>query len=189
MPQRLFIAIDLPADIRQRLRHLLPDPRDGVKPVRPEHLHLTLHFLGEVEDGQAAWLAAALDEISQPAFTIALAVGGCFPSARRPAVLWIGIEPSAPLQALHAAVARVLAEGGFVIESRPFTPHITLARVSRRLPSGWLDEFLETVRSLSGREVPVAAFTLFASERTSDGAMHTPLRTYPLTKNGRSPSY
>lgn len=180
MPQRLFIAIDLPEDVRQRLGILLSGRPDGVKPVRPEQMHLTLHFLGNVEDGPAAALLAALAAIHQPAFTIDLAKGGCFPSPRRPNVLWIGVEPSRPLDALHAAVARVLADGGLAVESRPFVPHITLARVSRRLPTGWVEAFLATAAGFSISAVTVTSFTLYASERTNNSAVHTPLGRYPL---------
>ena len=68
MPQRLFIAIGLPEELRRRLGRLLPQPPAGVKPVRPEQLHLTLHFLGDVDEGAAAELAAAgLDGASVPA--------------------------------------------------------------------------------------------------------------------------
>lgn len=180
MPQRLFIAIDLPAEVRRRLGRLLPEPPGGVKPVRREQMHLTLHFLDAVEDGPAAGLAAALGAIGLPGFTIDLAGGGCFPSSRRPTVLWIGVEPSVPLATLHAALAEVLTEHGIAVESRAFEPHITLARVSRRLPAGWVEEFLATAAGFSETAVPVAAFSLYASERTSNGAVHTVLGRYPL---------
>jgi 2'-5' RNA ligase len=180
MPQRLFIAVDLPDEVRRRLGRLLPQPPDGVKPVRSEQIHLTLHFLGDVDEEAAAELAAALSEIRQPAFTIDLAGGGCFPSPRRPTVLWVGVNPSGPLQALYDAIAGVLDTCGLPVESRPFKPHVTLARVSRRLPAGWLEEFLRAADRFSADAVPVEIFTLYASERTNDGAMHTPLGRYRL---------
>ena len=180
MPQRLFIAVDLPEEVRRRLGRLLSEPPGGVKPVRPEQMHLTLHFLGDVADGAIAGLATALEAIEQPGFTIDLAGGGCFPSPRRPNVLWVGVAVSEPLATLHAALAEVLTEHGFAIETRPFAPHVTLARVSRRLPAGWVEEFLDTAAGFSMSAVPVAAFTLYASERTSTGARHTVLSRYPL---------
>lgn len=181
MPQRLFIAIGLPEELRRRLGRLLPQPPAGVKPVRPEQLHLTLHFLGDIDEGAAAELAAALPEIRQPAFTIDLAGGGCFPSPRRPNVLWVGVKPSEPLHALRESVADVLGECGRPVESRSFTPHVTIARVSRRLPAGWLEAFLANAARFSAEAVPVRAVTLYASERMNHGAVHEPLGQYPLT--------
>lgn len=180
MPTRLFIAIDLPEHVQRRLGRLLPEPADGVKPVRPEQLHLTLHFVGDVADEATAGLATSLVAIHQPGFAIDLAGGGCFPAPRRPNVLWIGVEASPPLDALHAAVAEVIAEAGLSLETRPFMPHITLARVSRRLPAGWVDRFLAAAAGFSAPEIPVTTFTLYASERTNNGAVHTVLKRYPL---------
>lgn len=184
MPQRLFIAVDLPDAVRRRLGRLLPRPPDGVKPVRPEQIHLTLHFLGEVEAEPAAELAAALEKIRKPVFVIDLAGVGCFPSPRRPHVLWVGVKPSEPLHSLHTAIADVLSESGLPVESRPFTPHVTLARVSRRVPAGWLEEFLGAGERFSADAVPVESFTLYASERTNHGAVHTPLGRYRLKRTG-----
>lgn len=183
MARRLFIAIDLPRGVRKRLERLVGAPPDGVKPVRAEHMHLTLHFLGDVADETAARLAAALArEVRGPAFTIDLANGGCFPSSARPHVLWIGVLPSGPLHELHGEIARVLAACGLPVESRPFTPHVTLARVTRRPAARWIADFHRATAGCLARHVPVTACVLFASDRTDDGIVHVPLARFPLSR-------
>jgi len=180
MPHRLFIAIDLPLDVKGRLARLVRDAPDGVKPVRAEQIHLTLHFLGEVADESLERLFPALGSVQGAGFTVDLAGGGCFPSPRRPTVLWVGVRPNEPLRELHDAVADGLHGCGLPTETRPFMPHVTVARVSRRLPRGWLEAFLHAAAGFAVEAVPVTAFTLFSSQRGESGSLHVPLRHYPL---------
>lgn len=135
---RLFLAIPLPAplvaaisEVERRLRPALP----GWRWVRPEGVHLTLRFLGEVPEADVdrqrqAWRAAAS---GVPGFRVEVGGIGVFPSERRPRVLWIGVREASPgrrLPDLAAAVETAAVGLGFPGEEHPFQPHLTLARAA-----------------------------------------------------------
>ena len=141
---RLFIAIELDDGARHaiaaeqtRLKAALGDGRSALKWIRPEHMHLTLAFLGEVEDG----LAQALDEaIGQPVqadrFAIVFGGLGVFPPGGAPRVLWLGLTAGArAVNAVQAEIAARVARLGIALERRPFHPHLTLARWRTSRPS------------------------------------------------------
>ncbi|MDI7277312.1 MAG: RNA 2',3'-cyclic phosphodiesterase, partial [Anaerolineae bacterium] len=135
---RTFVAIELDVDLRTTLGELqgrlrrAPLARLG-RWVAPEGIHLTLKFLGNVPAGRVPELGEALRRACAriAPFEIAIAGLGCFPSYQRPRVLWVGVEePTGSLERLYSAVERELERVGFRPEGRPFTPHLTLARVS-----------------------------------------------------------
>lgn len=177
--RRLFVAVDLPRPLAGRLAALAPTAR-GVKPVRPESIHLTLHFLGDVPVAAIPALAAALEQVRAAPFAVALARRGRFPPRGPARVLWVGLAPQAALASLHAACGRAIQAVGLPIESRPFTPHITIARLGEAADSRIAAAFLE------GDGDPAAAFpveriVLYASERTPGGSRHEPVHAVALT--------
>ena len=186
---RTFIAVELDqelkatlAGIRDRLRTAVP-PR-AVRWVQPEGIHLTLKFLGDtpldkVEQVKAA-LALAAGQI--PAFTIAVVGVGCFPDARRPRVVWVGIqEPSGSLARLWQAVESHVAPLGFPTEKRPFSPHLTLGRVQRYASSGEVRDVGQAVATLAAEmagaqdEMAVSAVAYIKSDLRPTGAVYTTL--------------
>lgn len=121
---------DALAPLRQR-REKLP-----VKWVRPENIHLSLKFLGEVETGRAAELQTALQRAAggqhEPRpLTLQITGFGVFPDYHRPTVLWAGVTPEPGLELLQHRVEQAFAPLGFPTEARAFRPHVTLARASR----------------------------------------------------------
>ena len=133
---RAFIAINPPADVRDRLHDAARPLRELSLPVRwvsPESLHLTLEFLGRVADDRVGGLAAAIEGATAGLgpFPLELAGFGAFPKPSRPRVLWAGIQPDDRLAAVQAAVEAAMAEQGFEPEDRPFHPHVTLGRARR----------------------------------------------------------
>jgi RNA 2',3'-cyclic 3'-phosphodiesterase len=132
---RAFVAIELAPDIKSALadliRRLKRIDRGGIGWVREEGMHLTLKFLGEIEESRIASVGAAMDEAAAPAEPFLLEVRGTgyFPSARAPRVLWAGLSPAPGLDALQARLESALESLGFERESRPFHPHLTLGRV------------------------------------------------------------
>jgi RNA 2',3'-cyclic 3'-phosphodiesterase len=132
---RLFLAVFPPAAVQRAafgLIEALRRPGDGVSWVKPENLHYTLRFLGEVgEDGarRAAEAAAGAASTAKP-FTAVLGGLGAFPNPRRARVLWIGMsEGGEPLVALARDLDRALAKRGFGKADKPFAAHLTLGRV------------------------------------------------------------
>lgn len=134
---RLFLAINLPPDLRRAVwdaasavRDTLPD----VAWVAESKIHLTLKFLGEQPETALAPLAESMRAIGQSHTAPAVRVGGlgAFPNFRRPNVVWIGVEPEPRLELLHHDIEVACHQHGYEIDGRAFRPHLTLGRVKRR---------------------------------------------------------
>jgi RNA 2',3'-cyclic 3'-phosphodiesterase len=168
---RLFVAVDLPATVKDELEHV----GDALRPTLPDakwvprdNVHLTVRFLGEVGDERVDGIAAALrDGVDGTApFAARLAGSGAFPSVRRARVLWAGLEAAEDrLDSVANACIRAIEPLGFLSESRPWTAHVTVARlrqpgdVSRVLPLAlepvtFPIEAVTLFRSRSGRPAP-----------------------------------
>ncbi len=181
---RLFIAIDPSESVRDRLAGLQGGV-PGARWVRPDNIHLTLLFLGEVDAPTAADLDTQLGRIGATAFELRIAGVGTFGPARNPTALWAGAARSRPLRFLHDKVDRAAVAAGLPADDRKFKPHLTLARLKgarvERLRS-WLSEN----DALALDPVEVDRFILFRSHLNRDGAIHEPLAEYPLTVGSRS---
>lgn len=175
---RLFIAIELPDQVKQALIKL-QTPVPGAKWVPLDQLHLTLAFLGEVDETTGGHLFPALSSVGVPPFTLHFSGVGCFPDRRRPRVLWVGLEKNPLLDSLAAQVRSAVLECGIPQEERPFSPHITLARL--RQPAGHeVVHFLDQPLTHELPKVAVGEFILFQSRLTAAGALHTPLNAFAL---------
>lgn len=133
---RLFVGIELGGALRDevmRVRNGLVGPltRQGVRFVRPEKLHLTLCFLGSVPDGVIEDLTSQLHGIAAKSMNLQLTEIGCFPSRKRPKVIWLGLAGEREaLERLADAVVAVAKPLAKELDDKPFVPHITLARIS-----------------------------------------------------------
>ncbi len=186
--KRLFIAVELPDDVKAGLAGLQRTLRPYLIEaawVRPEGLHLTLKFLGDTPEDRIPAVRDACERAVRPfsAFSIELKGIGVFPDWRRPRVLWVGVETTgATLGALQAAVERAVEALGFPPETRPFVPHLTLARVKQSHPAA-LQKMREREKSVLERSygiVWVRQVTLFESRLHPQGAIYTPLAHFPL---------
>ena len=180
MPRRLFVAIDLPKPVCWRLGQLVADPPRGVRPVRPVQMHLTLHFLGDIEDAACAGLPEALARVTHDAFSIAIGGTGVFPPRGRPSVLWAGVAESAALSELHAAIGEAFVSCGLEIERRPYVPHVTLARFTPAVPLAWTARFLSETSGLAIDDIPVDRFHLYRSRKLDGATEHSIEATYSL---------
>lgn len=179
---RLFVAIELPDDLKTALGRLRTDV-PGARWVPPEQLHLTLAFLGEVEEETAGKLGERLSLIHTPPFQLNFSGTGCFPNRHRPRVLWAGLEPHPRLMHLAAGVHGAVLACGIPQEERPFSPHITLARL--KFPAAReVDAFLDMSQKPELPPFPVREITLFQSRLTPQGAVHIPVRTFPMAGAG-----
>ena len=180
---RLFIAIDLDAAARaaiaeeqKRLKAILRDSsRSSIKWVSPDHMHITLVFLGEVEETRAAALIGDVGrDVAQLPFDLVFGEIGVFPPRGAPNVLWIGVasggEPAIALQ--HELAARA-ATHDVRLESRPFRPHLTLARW-RASRAADRERALAAVRQ-GIATLHVDHATLYQSRLTSAGPTYTAL--------------
>lgn len=172
---RTFFAIDLGPGARAAARAAVQELRDApggdeVRWVRPEGLHVTLHFLGDIEWAQAPPLARSVGEAVRgiEPFHLELGAARRFPSARRPRVVALEVQPAEPLSALAAAVGQGLLREGIEPENRPFRAHITLGRIRRG--AGPDPRGVEVTASTAVDEI-----VLFRSELLRSGARYTPL--------------
>src|SRR5207249_2460182 len=140
-PVRAFVALNFPDRLRHELWDVLAPLRERreklpVKWVRPENIHLSLKFLGDVEETREPELAAALQRAagSRPEprpLTLQISGFGVFPDYHRPHVLWAGVTPDPSLELLQHGVEQAFAPLGFPTEARAFRPHVTLGRAAR----------------------------------------------------------
>lgn len=176
---RLFVAIDFPDDIKDQLSALkaeIPTARW----VGRDQMHLTLFFLGETERLPVA--KNALKAIKDAPFDLTISGVGRFPPGDRkpPRVLWVGINPQPALTNLQASVTTALTTIGFQGEDRPFSPHLTLARLKTEQQSPETAQFLAAHQTFQTRSIQISAFTLYSSILSPGGARYTHEAMYPL---------
>jgi len=191
-PLRVFLAIELPGEIlhqlagvQKRLRELL---RGDIGWVRPEGIHLTLKFFGDILPGDVGKIAAAVGEVAARQRPLRFSLGGVgvFPDPRRPRVLWLGIDGDVTLLLRFQQAVEMALEGiGFLPEARPFRPHLTLARFRAPRALTGLARALEMGGDGEVRWFVAAGIGLIRSELTPRGAIYTRLHDFPLAGMGR----
>jgi 2'-5' RNA ligase len=178
--ERLFIAIALPASIREQLATLY-EPVRGIIWTRPEQLHLTQRFLGDVDVSLHETLEAALSRVRVEPFVLPVGGAGSFPPRGAARVLWIGIGHGHPrLHQLRQQIDDALLAAGLAFDVRFFQPHVTLGRVKDETPPGAVAQFLKRHRGFEAAPFRVEAFQLYASELRPGGAVHTLKREFAL---------
>lgn len=185
---RSFIAVDLDEQARARLSRLqkeLSESRADVRWVRLQGLHVTLKFLGYVENSRLEAVRYAVHRVVRQyrPWYIRLREVAAFPSLRRPRVLWVGVEDQGELLSLATALEQALVALGFDRDERSFTPHVTLGRVNS-LPS-WeqLENQLTGYLGASLGESRVDRVMIYRSDLQRGGAVYTPLWTIGLEEN------
>ena len=179
---RLFIAIEIPENIRTGFASLLKEFRSiapQVKWVRAENLHVTLKFLGETEPAKLGALQNVLSAVRSAEQVVLEFRGlGFFPNEKRPRVFWAGMEASANLKTLAMDIDQAVHPLGFPLEERPFTPHLTLARF--QLP-GIPPKLLQAMNEKSGQPFGsrrTGEFHLIESKLKPTGAEYTTVQTF-----------
>ncbi len=180
------MAIDLPDQVRDRLGEVIARLSRRIAPgavrwVRPDGIHLTLKFLGEVSTGSLSQVSDLLERAAQAhgPFEVCVAGLGCFPNPRRPRVVWVGVEePSGRLASLQQALEGQFERLGYRREGRSFSPHLTLGRVRE----GASADAVQAVGTCVALEpavdlgtMPVRAISLFRSDLRPSGAVYTRL--------------
>ena len=142
---RVFVALDLPQPAKDLLNHTMLRLQEtlpgGIRWVRPDGIHLTLKFLGDVDAGMVEPLLGAMGNVATLAdhsnFDLELTRLGMFPNVREPRVLWAGVGGDmAALNRLQQSVDEAISGLGFPPERRPFRPHLTLGRVRDQVTAG-----------------------------------------------------
>jgi 2'-5' RNA ligase len=177
---RLFVAIDMPEQVKEAVAGIAGRDLAGARLVPKEQLHLTLRFIGDADEAQFQAIKKALGSIQGAHFPLFLKEVGHFPPGRRPRVLWVGMEESAPLRKLQQEVEQALLAAGVPPEERGFSPHITLARL-KETPPGKVITLEEKHRQFKAGPFPVEEFYLYSSTLTREGAIHKREAVYRLS--------
>jgi RNA 2',3'-cyclic 3'-phosphodiesterase len=190
-PIRAFLAIEPPETVRQamatlqnRLKYSLSG---AISWVRPEGIHLTLKFFGNIAQTDVSRISAAVGPVAARFGPLDLEVRrlGLFPDSRRPRVLWLGLEGDvSALKALQEEVDRELARYGFEREERQFRAHLTLARIKSPRGLSGLDRITNKSDTYTAGRFQASGLTLFRSQLTPQGAIYSELAAYPFLSGG-----
>ena len=182
---RTFFGFKLPREVSSTasvLRTLVHDPKNAVRWVKGENIHLTVRFLGATPKTVIPELETALRERLKDVFAMTAYVDGTgvFPVPSRPRVLWMGVAGDVEaIQDLEVAVHEAVGPMGFPKEKRPFVPHVTIGRV--RYPQKITPDVSKFMNAEFNRiECPLNELHLFESRPADKGVVYVPLATIPL---------
>lgn len=194
---RLFVALDIEQQIRERIASFVSEMRGlapAVRWVQPESLHITLKFIGERPDGEVKAIEDVLRTIAARSFQVSFRGAGFFPNEKSARVFWIGIQPDAPIGKLAAHIERSLVPLGIEPEKRAFSPHLTLARAGSGSGAPGRQKGDRPNRSFSALQAKLGAmpapdfgtmnaaeFFLYRSQLSSRGAQYTKIVRFPLS--------
>lgn len=188
---RAFIAIEMPSDVVEHLRGLItkirPQEHGNLRTVHPEGIHLTLKFLGDIEQCQTASITQAMASacVKKKPFKLRMSKTGFPPNKITPRVLWVGVDGQTEnLTNLQQSVEMSLASLGIPRENRSFNPHLTLARIRKNISS---EQWQAVKLSLATNpvneklEIQVKSISLMQSTFTSNGATYNRIASVPFS--------
>jgi 2'-5' RNA ligase len=176
---RLFTALSLPETVRTSVLRLQGGVR-GARWQTDDQLHVTLRFIGDVDEAVFSDVDLALGAIQFGAFSVSLKGVGMF-GDKRPRTLWAGVNACEPLLRLESKVEMALQRVGLEAETRKYTPHVTVARL-KEAPRAKVAEFLAIHSPFETAPFPMKAFHLYSSQLGQSGARYRIERTYALNQ-------
>ncbi len=176
---RLFVGLDLPWHLRERLAVLANAGIAGARWVPTENYHLTLRFIGETPGHRAEDIDLALAGLKARGFSLTLSGVGTFSKAGRSTALWVGVERNPQLDHLQNKIETALQRCGLDAERRRFQPHVTLARLDNAAEAKVVS-FVQAHNLFRSEPVPVEHFTLFSSQLGKEASVYTPEVEYEL---------
>ena len=191
---RAFVAIDLPENIRAALSAKQTELRDSlarlnraqsktdteIRWTKPEGIHLTLKFLGEIPQATVSKVVESLSTISAfESFRVEVKGFGFFPGASRPQVLWAGVEAPPALAQLARDIEEAMEKIGFAPEKRNYSPHLTLARFKIPRPRPEFRSLVEAQSQISMGRFEAAEFFLFESKLSAGGSKYGKVARFP----------
>ncbi|OAG28696.1 RNA 2',3'-cyclic phosphodiesterase [Thermodesulfatator autotrophicus] len=188
---RLFLAISLPANIKEQLKGIQEDlaqSRAQVRWVRPEGIHLTIKFLGEVPEEKISEIISQIEKVLQKLkpgkLHFKIKGLGVFPNPRSPRVVWAGLEGDlATLARLKRQIEEAFVPLGFPMETRAFVPHLTLGRIKSSKRRQALMEKINTYQEKEWslpEPIEVEELVLYESKLHPEGAIYIPRKRFPL---------
>ncbi len=173
---RLFTALEVPDDVAECLM-ATQSGIHGAHWVTRENLHVTLRFIGQVDEAMADEVDTALAHLKTKPFRLQVTGLNSFGDAKRARSVWAGLEPSSQLTNLNAKIERLFQGLGLRADKRKFTPHITLGRVSD-VSNREVADWIERKGQLICPDFEVTRLVLFSSQTRAEGAIYTPERYY-----------
>lgn len=177
---RLFIALDLPIEIKQQLS-LLPRAMSGARWQTIDQMHLTLKFIGELDNSNMPELIEALAQIKAEPFKLRINGVDYAGSKRFPRVLYAQVEKNPALSKLYKQINRALDDAGLEIKTKKLNPHITVARL-KQTPYPAIAQFLQAESLLKSEPFTINAFHLFRSKLTPSGSQYQIEESFYLTE-------
>ena len=183
---RTFLAIDLPEEIKVQIENVqtrLKATVKGIKWTRPEGIHLTLKFFGNISENEIADIFRVVDKNTVDIRPLSLKVLtlGTFPNLKRPRVLWLGIGGSVEkLFDLQKEIEKDLESIGFQRENRAFSAHLTLGRIKSPKNVSGLSEIMTNEKHYDAGSFCAGGLTLLQSDLTPQGAIYTKLAYFPF---------
>jgi 2'-5' RNA ligase len=180
---RLFIALEILPEIREKVAEFVSRLKPHLANARwsrPEGLHITLKFLGNVPDGKLPSIEEKLRSISAHSFSLCVRDTGVFPNAKSPRVLWVGLDAPKDLADLAGQIDAAMAELGFEREKHAFTPHVTLARFSDRGKRSDVAAALTATPKAGFGTMTATEFHLNESKLSPQGSRYTKLADFAL---------
>lgn len=190
MNYRSFIAIEVPQKVQtaifkmtSNLQQVYPIPI--VRWVPEENIHLTLKFLGDIPAQKLERLAQsfAVETEQMPSFTLEFSETGVFPNLRKPRIMWIGLKKHPELENLYKVIESTSLVNGFPAEERPFSPHITLGRISDRFPLSELQKLCRDFCTLEAGTIDpivINSIKVFKSDLKPNGPVYTLIHSVPF---------
>jgi RNA 2',3'-cyclic 3'-phosphodiesterase len=176
---RLFTGLEIPREIVDALA-ILRGGLPGARWIDPENYHLTLRFIGDIDDVLAHEIASMLDQVKRRGFELRFDGLSSF-GGRRPRAVIAAMQPVAPLLELQAEHERIMQRVGLEPEGRKYSPHVTLARL-RDSSSRQVADYLAARGPLNGLSFPVSRFVLFSSRASVGGGPYVVEAAYPLAQ-------
>ncbi len=174
---RLFTGIEIPGSVAAHLT-TLRGGLSGARWIDPENYHLTLRFIGDIENSTAHEVHEVLRRVRRPRFTLTLCGIEAF-GGRKPHSIFAAVQPSPPLAALQAEHERLIQMVGLPPEGRRFTPHVTLARL-RGVQAGSVAGYLEQRGGFMSMPFEVTSFVLYSAKASTGGGPYVVEEEYPL---------
>jgi len=186
---RAFIAVEIDNLTKQKISDLISNLKKSgadVKWITEDQMHLTLKFLGNIDESKTREISDVLSSISSnfKSFTISLSNIGAFPNLNRPRIIWVGIDKGAEyLKTISEKIETGLKKLEFEKEDREFNLHLTLGRVKTSKNLSELKKLLNETLFNSQNEIKINSLILFQSTLTPKGAIYSKLSTINLQKN------
>jgi 2'-5' RNA ligase len=183
---RTFLAIDLPEEIKVQIENIqsrLKASVKGIRWTRPEGIHLTLKFFGNISENEIADISKVVEKNTVDIRPLSLKVStlGTFPNLKRPRVLWLGISGSVEkLSDLQKEIEKDLESIGFQTENRAFRAHLTLGRIKSPKNVKGLSEIIKKEEIYDAGSFCAGGLTLLKSDLTPQGAIYTKLAYFPF---------